>query len=134
MISTSRMPASISTLSGYGGADALQAVAAIQHAVDPLLVAQVPVNGKGDALLEGVGRFPAEVVLQLGGVDRIAAVVPRTVGHVSPTWPLASTVRMASQWSDTNSQSLTCLPSPYTGSGSPASALAITSGISFSGK
>ncbi len=41
---------------------------------------------------------------------------------------------MALQWSVTYSQSRICWPSPYTGSGLPASALAIISGMSFSGK
>jgi hypothetical protein len=40
---------------------------------------------------------------------------------------------MARTWSPTNSQSRTLRPSPYTGSASPESALAIISGMSFSG-
>ena len=40
---------------------------------------------------------------------------------------------MPPAWSATNSQSRICIPSPYMGSGSPASAFVTNSGISFSG-
>src|ERR671937_983346 len=40
---------------------------------------------------------------------------------------------MAAQWSSTWSQSRTCRPSPYSGSGSPSSAFVTNSGSTFSG-
>ena len=48
----------------------------------PLLVVEVPVNGQDDALLEGSLGIPAKVVLDLGGVDAIAAVMAQTVSDV----------------------------------------------------
>ena len=50
--------------------------------VHPLLMVQVPVNGQHDALLKGSFGVPAQIVLDLGGVDAIAAVVTQTVGDV----------------------------------------------------
>ena len=43
---------------------------------------QVPVDGEHDALLEGSLGVPAQIVLDLGGVDAVAAVVTQTVGDV----------------------------------------------------
>ena len=43
---------------------------------------QVPVDGQHDALLEGSFGVPAQIVLDLGGIDTIAAVVTQTVGDV----------------------------------------------------
>src|SRR5690606_25405197 len=63
-----------------GRADAFEPVAAVQHPLHPVLIVQVPVHGGGYALLEAVPGLPAQFVLQLGGVDRIAAVVAGTVG------------------------------------------------------
>ena len=48
----------------------------------PLLVVEVPVNGQDDALLERGLGVPAQIVLDLGGVDAVAAVVTQTVGNV----------------------------------------------------
>src|SRR5699024_6212928 len=50
--------------------------------VHPVLVGQVPVDGQDDALFKGGLGVPAQVVLDLGGVDAVAAVVAQTVGHV----------------------------------------------------
>ena len=50
--------------------------------VHPLLMVQVPVNGQHDALLKGSFGVPAQIVLDLGGVDAVAAVVTQTVGDV----------------------------------------------------
>ena len=43
---------------------------------------QVPVNGQHDALFKGGLGVPAQIVLDLGGVDAVAAVVAQTVGNV----------------------------------------------------
>ena len=53
--------------------------------------------------------------------------------YASPASPLRSTNSIPAAWSETWSQSRTCIPSPYIGSGSPASALVTNSGMSFSG-
>ncbi len=57
-------------------------VVAAGDVVHPLLVVQVPINGQDDALLKGSFGVPAQIVLDLGGVDAVAAVVAQTVGHV----------------------------------------------------
>ena len=50
--------------------------------VHPLLVVQVPVDGQHDTLLERGLRVPAQIVLDLGGVDAVTAVMAQTVGHM----------------------------------------------------
>ena len=50
--------------------------------VHPLLVVQVPVDGQHDALLERGLRVPAQIVLDLGGVDAVTAVMAQTVSHM----------------------------------------------------
>ena len=45
------------------------------NVIHPLLMVQVPVDGQHDALLERGLGVPAQIVLDLGGVDAIAAVV-----------------------------------------------------------
>ena len=48
--------------------------------VHPLLMVQVPVDGQDDALLERGLGVPAQIVLDLGGVDAVAA------GGGPPLW------------------------------------------------
>ena len=48
----------------------------------PLLVVEIPVDGQDDALLERSLGIPAKVILDLGGVDAVAAVVTQTVSDV----------------------------------------------------
>src|SRR5438067_314362 len=57
------------------------AVGAAGHVVRPFLVVQVPAHRLADAGFESLGRFPAQLALELTCIDRVAAVVPRTVGH-----------------------------------------------------
>ena len=57
-------------------------VVAAGDVVHPLLVVQVPVNGQHDALFKGSFGVPAQIILDLGGVDAVAAVVTQTVGDV----------------------------------------------------
>ena len=57
-------------------------VVAAGDVLHPLLVVEVPVDGQDDALLEGSLGVPAQIVLDLGGVDAVAAVVAQTVGDV----------------------------------------------------
>ena len=57
-------------------------IVAAGDVLHPLLVVEIPVDRQDDALLEGGLRVPAEVVLDLGGVDAVAAVVAQTVGDV----------------------------------------------------
>ena len=57
-------------------------IVAAGDVLHPLLVVEVPVDGQDDALLEGSLGVPAQIVLDLGGVDAVAAVVAQTVGNV----------------------------------------------------
>ena len=57
-------------------------VVAAGDVLHPLLVVEVPVDGQDDALLERGLRVPAQIVLDLGGVDAVAAVMAQTVGNV----------------------------------------------------
>ena len=50
--------------------------------VHPLFMVQVPVDGQHDALLERGLRVPAQIVLDLGGVDAVTAVMAQTVSNV----------------------------------------------------
>ncbi len=45
----------------------------------PGLIAKVPVDGGAQALFEGHRRLPAELAVDLGGVDGVALVVAWTV-------------------------------------------------------
>src|SRR5688572_9269361 len=60
-------------------ADAFEAIAAVEHARGPVDVVEIPVDGRGHALLEARRRRPAEFGADLGRVDRVAAVVARAV-------------------------------------------------------
>src|SRR5688572_626124 len=55
------------------------AVGPIPNALQPFRLRQVPPNCQGQGGLEGVARLPAELALDLGGVDRVAAVVAGAV-------------------------------------------------------
>ncbi len=50
--------------------------------LQPFLIFQEPVDGFTEALFEGDGRFPAQVVGQFGGVDGVAFVVAGPVFYV----------------------------------------------------
>ena len=50
--------------------------------VHPLLVVEIPAYRLLDSLLELQRGFPAQFLLQLARVDRIAQIVSRAVGHV----------------------------------------------------
>ncbi len=64
------------------GAEALAGVFFRRDVVAPGTVFQVPGDGFGEARFEGLLGLPAELALQLGAVDRVAAVVAGPVGHV----------------------------------------------------
>ena len=57
-------------------------IVAAGDVLHPLLVVEVPVDGQDDALLERSLGIPAKVVLDLGGVDAIAAVMAQTVSDM----------------------------------------------------
>src|SRR2546425_62254 len=46
----------------------------------PGAVVHVPPHGRLEALLEGMSRRPAELAIELGKINGIAKVVPRSVG------------------------------------------------------
>ena len=57
-------------------------VVTARDVVEPFLVVEVPAHGLFDAFLELQGRFPAEFLLELGGVDCVAGVVAQAVSHI----------------------------------------------------
>ena len=64
--------------------------------IHPLLVVEIPAHGLFDAFLELEGGLPAQFVLELGGVDSVAQVVPGAVGHIGDEL-LAGAFRVAEQ-------------------------------------
>ena len=57
-------------------------VVAAGNVVEPFLVVEVPAHRLLDAFLELEAWFPAEFLLELGGVNRVARVVAQAVRHV----------------------------------------------------
>jgi len=55
----------------------------------PVLIVEIPPDGLADARLEGLGGFPTQLPVDLGGVDRVAAVVPGSIGNVGDLFPVA---------------------------------------------
>ena len=49
---------------------------------DPLVVGEIPGDGLGDAGFEGFQRTPAELALDLAGIDGVALVMAGTIGDV----------------------------------------------------
>src|SRR6266403_2721327 len=47
----------------------------LENGFDPGLIIQIPADGFADAALEGVGGRPAEIVLEFGGVNGVAAIM-----------------------------------------------------------
>src|SRR3569623_1704391 len=64
---------------GSSRSQPFQAVTAVQHALHPQLVGQVPVDGVCYPTLESLRRRPAEFALQLARVDGVATVVAGAV-------------------------------------------------------
>ena len=60
--------------------DAFCLIAAVENRLPPATLVQIPFHGLLDPGLEGLGGPPAELGLDLGGVDRVAAVVAGPVG------------------------------------------------------
>ena len=58
-------------------------VVAARYIVEPFLVVEVPAHGLLDAFFELQTRFPAQFLLELGGVDGVAGVVAQTVRYIS---------------------------------------------------
>ena len=57
-------------------------VVAAGDVVEPFLVVEVPAHRLLDAFLELEARFPAQFLLELGGVDGVAGIVAQTIRHV----------------------------------------------------
>src|SRR5215470_12692673 len=62
-------------------AEPLAPVAAGLHGFAPGTVGEIPCHGGTDAALEVVARPPTELAAHVAGVDRVAPIVARTVGH-----------------------------------------------------
>src|SRR5262245_6249470 len=59
----------------------LAAIGAAHDALPPGAVVEIPAHGVAQALLERTPRPPAELARDLGGIDGVALVVARPVGH-----------------------------------------------------
>src|SRR5262245_20287634 len=64
--------------SGIDQAEAFAAINAFTQGLPPHAVVEVPLDGLAQAGLERLDGAPAELGLDLGRIDRIAAVVTRT--------------------------------------------------------
>ena len=49
------------------------------HVGHPVLVVEVPLHRLPDTSLKGFFRFPAEIITNLGGINRVASVVSRPI-------------------------------------------------------
>src|ERR1700722_13614133 len=67
--------------SGFHEAKALAAVNLVPQGLPPVAAIQIPSDGLLNTRVEGLTRAPSQIGFQLGRVDRIALVVPRTIGH-----------------------------------------------------
>src|SRR5690554_4200303 len=74
-------PARMMPLRAISGllSEPFEAVVAVEDALGPPGVGQVPVDRGGDAILEAHCRGPAQFVADLAGVDRVAAIVAGAV-------------------------------------------------------
>src|SRR5688572_20375385 len=70
---------SASHLMGRPNTDALQPIAAVQDALPPGAVFEIPVNRLLESRRKRLLRPPAERALDLAGIDRVAAVVPGAI-------------------------------------------------------
>src|SRR5262245_66312380 len=61
-----------------------------QHGLAPLAIVEVPSHGLRQPRFEIIARLPPELRANLRRVDRVAAVVPRAVGHKSLQLEIAS--------------------------------------------
>ena len=67
--------------SGFHEAKALAAVNLVPQRLPPVAAIQIPPDGLLDPRLEGLTRAPSQIGFKLGRVDRIALVMPGTIGH-----------------------------------------------------
>src|SRR6188768_1280539 len=74
------------------------AVGPALHALHPVAMGQVPLHGLADAGLEGLGRLPAQLALDLARVDGVAPVVARAVLHEGDLSGVAAAVRARAQF------------------------------------
>src|SRR5690606_10953410 len=56
-------------------------IGAAGNAVDPQAVRQIPRDGRREPLFECPKRLPAEFPANLAGIDRVAPIVARPIGH-----------------------------------------------------
>jgi len=75
-----------------GRAEAFAVVAILGDFVGPGAVFQIPVHGLGEASSKGFEGFPAELGLEFGAVDRIAAVVAGAVGDIGDLGVVGSSI------------------------------------------
>jgi hypothetical protein len=59
----------------------------------PVLVVEIPLHSFADAGFEGLGGFPAQFEVDLGGIDGVAAVVARAIGNISDLIGVGGAIR-----------------------------------------
>ena len=64
----------------------------------PFRVCQVPLHRFAYARLKRLGRLPAQLALQLAGINGITAVMSRTVGHISDLTGITGAVGLRPQF------------------------------------
>lgn len=60
--------------------------------MNPILVVEVPLDGLADACLECLGWLPAKLTVDLGGIDRIAAIMTGSIGDVGDLLKIALSI------------------------------------------
>src|SRR6185369_11198603 len=63
-------------------AEPFATIAAVEHALAPVVVVQIPIHRLGDAALEAFTLAPAELRLELAGLDCVTAIVAGAILHV----------------------------------------------------
>ncbi len=88
----------VSSGGSTAGAQPFAAVAAVHDPLAPFLVVQVPLNGFPQAGLEGLGRFPTQLGLDLRGVDGVTLIMPGAVVDEGDQLPVWSMTRVGAQF------------------------------------
>ena len=80
-----------------GQAAAAAGVVLAKQRLPPGAILEVPFHGREKARLEGVLRLPAELGVELGKIDRIAEIVPGTIGDKGDQLAMRRAVRGSAQ-------------------------------------
>ena len=87
-----------SELDGLAISKAFKFIAAIKDVLDPVGVVEIPLDGFAEAGSVVLLGRPAEFVFDLGGIDRVAQVVPGAVGDEGDLFRVGFTVLAGAQF------------------------------------